>query len=174
MKLTHLLACAAASMGLALPVWAQEPIYRCGNEYTNNPAAARDKNCKLIDGANVSVVQGNRARNAAPASRPNASGASVASPGNRIDPNEQRARDADARAVLEAELKRAEAKLAELRAEYKDGQPDKIGIEARNHQKYLDRVAELKAAIARTEADIAGIRRELSRFGAPGGGSDAR
>jgi hypothetical protein len=31
------------------------------------------------------------------------------------------------------------------------------------HQKYLDRVAELKASIARNESDIAGIRRELGR-----------
>ena len=41
--------------------------------------------------------------------------------------------------------------------------PDKLGPETRNHQKYLDRVAELKAAIARNESDIAGIKRELGR-----------
>lgn len=149
---------------LAAPLaFAQEPIYRCGNEYTNNPAAAKNKNCKLIDGGNVTVVQGNRARNgSASAPKPPVAGGS---PAQRVDPNDQRARDADARAVLESELKKSEAKLAELRAEYKDGQPDKIGGEARNYQKYLDRVAELKAAIARTEADIAGIRRELGRYG---------
>lgn len=145
--------------------FAQEPIYRCGNEYTNNPAAAKNRNCKLIDGGNVTVVQGNRARNgsaSASAAKPPVVGGS---PAQRVDPNDQRARDADARAVLESELRKSEAKLAELRAEYKDGQPEKIGGEARNYQKYLDRVAELKAAIARTEADIAGIRRELGRFG---------
>ena len=38
-----------------------------------------------------------------------------------------------------------------------------LGPEHRNHQKYLDRVAELKASIARNESDIAGIRRELAR-----------
>ena len=53
------------------------------------------------------------------------------------------------------------------RQEYKDGKPDHQGIESRNHQKYLDRVAELKAAIARNESDIAGIRRELGRSPAP-------
>jgi hypothetical protein len=85
----------------------------------------------------------------------------------KVDVNDQRARDSDARGVLEAELKRAEARRAELLAEYKDGKPDHQGIESRNHQKYLDRVAELKAAIARTESDIAGIRRELGRSPAP-------
>jgi hypothetical protein len=38
-----------------------------------------------------------------------------------------------------------------------------LGPEPKNHQKYLDRVAELKASIARNEDDIAGIKRELAR-----------
>ena len=46
-----------------------------------------------------------------------------------------------------------------------------MGPEHRNYQKYLDRVAELKAAIARNESDIAGIRRELGRL--PGGAAAA-
>jgi hypothetical protein len=50
--------------------------------------------------------------------------------------------------------------------EYNNGEPEKMGNESRNHQKYLDRVAELKASIARNESDIAGIRRELGRAGA--------
>jgi predicted metal-dependent peptidase len=91
-----------------------------------------------------------------------------------VDSGDQRARDSDARGVLESELKRAEARRVELLAEYKDGQPDKQGIESRNYQRYLDRVEELKAAIARNESDIAGIRRELGRSapatpGAPSG-----
>jgi hypothetical protein len=38
-----------------------------------------------------------------------------------------------------------------------------LGPEHRNYQKYLDRVAELKAGIERTEKDIAGLKRELAR-----------
>jgi hypothetical protein len=38
-----------------------------------------------------------------------------------------------------------------------------LGPEHRNHQKYLDRVAELKAALERNEKDIAGLKRELGR-----------
>ena len=48
---------------LPAAAWSQDRIYRCGNEYTNNPAAAKNKNCNLIDGGNVTFVQGNRARN---------------------------------------------------------------------------------------------------------------
>ena len=138
---------------------AQDRVYRCGNnEYTNNPSDAKAKNCKLIQGGNVSIIAGTAVK-APSASAPGASGSSA----QKVDVNDQRARDSDARGVLEAELKRAEARRTELLAEYKDGKPDHQGIETRNHQKYLDRVAELKAAIARNESDIAGIKRELGR-----------
>ncbi len=140
--------------------YAQERIYRCqGNVYTNDASEAKSKNCKPIDGANVSVIAAPKSKPAASAPAPGASG----NAGQKVDVGDQRARDSDARGVLEAELKRAEARRTELLAEYKDGQPDHQGIESRNHQRYLDRVAELKAAIARTESDIAGIRRELGR-----------
>jgi hypothetical protein len=151
----------------ASPGFAQERIYRCGkNEYTNDQAEAKAKNCKPIDGGNITIVQGTKAQPAKGASPAKAAAAPAASgsAGQRVDANDQRARDADARAVLESELKRSEARLAELRAEYKDGQPDQQGGEARNHQKYLDRVADLKASMARTESDISGIKRELGRL----------
>ncbi len=145
--------CASAS-------FAQERIYRCGNEYTNNVKDAKSGNCKLVEGGNVTVIQGNRAP-AAPARA--ASSQSSSNSGQRVDSNEQRTRDSDARAILESELKKAEAKQAELLKEYNNGEPDKQGSEGRNYQKYLDRVAELKASIARNDSDIAGIKRELGR-----------
>lgn len=134
--------------------FAQERIYRCGNEYTNTVSEAQAKNCKLISGGNVTVVQ---------AQKPGTKVASASPTGPRVDSPDQRAKDSDARLILEAELKKAEAKQIELVKEYNNGEPEKLGPETRNHQKYLDRVAELKAAIARNESDIAGIRRELGR-----------
>jgi hypothetical protein len=139
---------------------AQSTIYRCGNTYTNNTAEAKAKGCKLMDGGNITVVEGTRVNGNATvrvATAPQTSG------GQRVDADDQRARDADARGILEAELKKAESRHAELVKEYNNGEPEKLGPEHRNHQKYLDRVAELKAGIARTETDIAGIKRELSR-----------
>jgi hypothetical protein len=53
----------------------------------------------------------------------------------RIGSPEQRARDSDSRAILEAELKKAEAKLAEQQKEYNNGEPEKQGIEGRNYQR---------------------------------------
>jgi hypothetical protein len=82
----------------------------------------------------------------------------------RVDPADQRSRDSDARAILEGELRRTQARQADLQKEYNNGEPEKQGLETRNHQKYLDRVADLKAGITRNEEDIAGIRRELGRL----------
>ncbi len=154
-----------------LPAMAQDRIYRCGNEYTNNAAVAKSRNCTVIDGGNITVIEGPRP--AATPSRPagnTGSGSSERSSGERIDSASQRARDSDARAILEGELRRAEARLAEARTAYANGEPEKQGIEGRNHQRYLDRVAELKAAVTRAEADVAGLQRELGRLGGQPGG----
>ena len=143
--------------------FAQAKIFRCGNTYTNDEAQARAQNCKLVEGGNVTVVQGTRVvtpvSTAAPRPQAGASG------GQRVDSGEQKARDGEARGILEAELKKAEARLAELQKEYNNGEPEKLGPETRNHQKYIERVAELKANLERTEKDIAGLKRELGRAG---------
>lgn len=143
---------------------AQERIYRCGNEYTNTVPDAKAKGCKLVAGGNVTVVQGTRPNGNQP--KPAAAAPQSGSAGQRVDAADQKSRDSDARRILEEELKRAVARQDELLREYNNGEPEKQGIEARNYQKYLDRVAELKAALARNESDIAGIRRELGRLGA--------
>jgi hypothetical protein len=86
-------------------------------------------------------------------------------PAQRVDVADQKFRDAEARKILEAELKKAELRQLELGREYKLGQPEKRSDEDRNPQKYQDRVAELKASLARGESDLQGIRRELARLG---------
>ena len=138
--------------------YAQERIYRCGNEYTNTVPSGKTHGCKLMEGGNVTVVQGTR-----PAASASPRPAAAPSGGQRVDTAEQKVRDSDTRQILETELKKAEARQVELLKEYNNGEPEKIGSETRNHQKYLDRVAELKANLARNESDIAGIRRELGR-----------
>ena len=147
---------------MAPAAWAQDRIFRCGNEYTNNATQAKERGCKLVEGGNVTVVQG---------ARPKASGAAApsgttASPAGapRVDNNDQRARDADARAILESELRKAEARHADLLREYNDGAPVRGALDLRNPQVYMERTAELKASVARSESDLAGIRRELARL----------
>ena len=148
---------------IALPAMAAEEktVYRCpGNPvlYTDTLSAkeAKEKGCKTLEGAPITVVQGLR-----PSKAP-ASGA-ARSGDNKVDPNDQRARDSDARRILEAELKKEEDRLAELQKAYNNGEPERQGDE-KNYQKYIDRVAEMKANILRKESDIAALRRELAKF----------
>ncbi len=138
-------------------------IYRCGNEYINSATEAKSRGCKPIEGGNITVVEGTRVNGN---NGVKVASAQQASGGQRVDTEDQRTRDWEARNILEAELKKAEARQAELVKEFNNGEPEKLGPEHRNNQKYLDRVAELKANIARNENDIAGLRRELSRVAA--------
>ncbi len=151
---------------------AQAQIYRCGNEYTNKITDAQKGQCKLLEGGNVTVIQGFKAPVTAAPSSGSASAPTAGAPVRlasagpaqaRVDNSDQKARDSDARLILESELKKAEGRNIELLREYNNGEPEKRGDEARNYQKYLDRVAEIKATLARNESDIAGIRRELGR-----------
>jgi hypothetical protein len=165
MKYAHLIPLAVLVLS-AVNSHAQARIYRCGNSYTNDAAEAKSKNCKLVEGGYITVVEGTRVQGAAGTAANNSTRVASSSPssaGTRVDSADQKARDADSRQILEAELKKAEARQAELVKEYNNGEPDKQGAEARNYQKYLDRVADLKASIARNQSDIAGLRRELER-----------
>ena len=141
-------------------VWAQAPIYRCGNEYTNSKPEGRD--CKLLSGGNLTVIE------STPLPKPSKAPAATASVPQPAKPTtEQSRRDSDARLILQSELNKARSRQQELLAEYNNGQPEKQGAETRNHQKYLDRVDSLRASIARVASDIAGIERELDRLPAP-------
>lgn len=153
---------------------AQGTIYRCGNEYINDAADAKRRGCKTMEGGNITIIQGPRATSSETTrSAPKASTSSARSTGSRIDTADQRARDSDARAILQAELDKAKDRLAQANKAYAGGAPEKEGIEGRNHQRYLDRVAELKAAKERAESDVSSISRELDRMGPANGGSNA-
>ena len=150
---------------LAAAVMAAEggTMYRCpGNDYNNTISAkeAKDRGCHTIESAPVSIVQGTRPRTAA-ASGPAITSASA--PSLRVDPAVQKVRDSDARRILAAELQTEQERLAALQKDFNNGEPERQGNE-RNFQKYADRVAEMKAAIARKEGDIAAIRRELAKL----------
>jgi chromosome segregation ATPase len=123
----------------------------------------------------VTVPQGPRRHAAAapalkPAAAPEPAASGASQPSRDAEraqaSQQQRARDSDARAILQSELQREQARLQQLLAEYNDGRPERQGDE-RNYQRYLDRVAALKASIERSSADIAALQRELARFSRP-------
>lgn len=161
--------CCAGTSALA-----QQAIYRCGNEYTNVVSDPAARGCKLIQGANVTVVPGTRVQPPAAKTGDEAAAPVAPVPRQRVASSDQKARDADARQILLAELKKAESRQAELLREYNNGEPERRSDETRNYQKYLDRVAELKASLARNESDIASIRRELARQPAASAPAPAR
>ena len=132
-------------------------LYRCPNNvFTNTitPKEADAKGCKAMEVQPPTTIP-------APKARPGA----TASPGaasSKVDAQEQKARDTDARKILQDELIKAQAQLDALQKEYNKGQPERKGDE-KNYQKYLDRTADLKASITRTESDISAITRELAK-----------
>jgi hypothetical protein len=164
MSLMKLRICASSLVFLAAGAWAQaKEVYRCpGNPvlYTDTLSAkeAKEKGCRTLEGAPITVIQSTKPRAGTPVP------ATTARTGeSRVDPNEQRARDTDARRILESELRKEEEQLAALQKEFNNGEPERKGDE-KNYQKYLDRVAEMKASIARKESDVAALKRELGKL----------
>ena len=155
-----LLACGAVpALGADTPD--SSVMYRCpGNDYKNTITAkeAEKLGCKRIEGAPVTVIQMTKPR-ASTAAVPAASGA-------RVDPVAQRARDTDARRILEGELRAEEEQLAVMQKEFNNGQPERQGDE-KNYQKYLDRVDGMRAAIARKQTDVAALQREIKKLPPP-------
>ena len=136
-------------------------IYRCGNAYTNQPDPAA--HCKPLLGGSVTVIEGPRVQ-APPAVGPSATASGGSS---KVDAAEQRQRDAQAHTVLQAELQKALKQHADLLREWNNGEPERRADEFRQPQKYQDRVAQLRGALQRAEADVAGLQRELSRLTPP-------
>lgn len=151
--------CVLGCAPLLAPAQQTDPnrVYRCpDNSYTNLLSVVRQKNCKPVDNANISVVAPSKHRPSAPVRA--GSGAAKVSPAAQSD------RDAEARRLLESELQTQQARLVELQKAYNNGQPERLGSEA-NYQKYLDRVADMKRQIEMTTANIQALQRELQRHG---------
>ena len=158
-----ILACGAAFPALgAADTPDASVMYRCpGNDYKNTITAkeAERLGCKKLEGAPVTVIQMSKPR-------PGTGSAATGASGVRVDPVAQRARDSDARRILEAELKTEEDRLAAMQRDFNNGQPERLGDE-KNYQKYIDRVEEMRAAIARKQVDIAAIQREIKKLPPP-------
>ena len=165
MRPAYLLAISSALAALLCAPVAHAQIYKCEGpdgvvEYSNSqPPARPGRTCRTIEVGPITVIP-------APKPAPRASAASPANGGARgeafpkVDAATQRARDEDRRRILEDEVAKEESRLAELRREYNNGEPERMGNE-RNYQKYLDRVQRLKDDIARSEANLVTLRREL-------------
>jgi hypothetical protein len=153
----------------AMPMFAQAQVWRCetdsGVPLYQNVGGPR---CKPLDLPVITTLPAPQpgpgtgpARATLPASPPTSGAAPAAAGFPKVDPAAQRARDQERREILETEMRKEESRLAELRAEYQNGEPERRGDE-RNYQRYLDRVQRLKDEIARSENAIGSLRRELA------------
>ena len=133
-------------------------VYRCPGPpvlYTDQITAqqAKERDCRTIEGAPITVVS-------PPKPRPVAAAQPLE---GKVEARDQRVRDSDARKILEVELRREDAKLAELQREFNNGAPERQGGE-QNYQKFLDRVEQMKAALERKQSDVAALKRELAKL----------
>ena len=81
----------------------------------------------------------------------------------KIDSQVQKRRDQDRMQILLDEVRTEEGKLAELKKEFQNGEPERQGGE-RNYAKYQDRVAMMREEMQRAEKNIEALRREISQL----------
>jgi hypothetical protein len=159
------------AIALAAPASAQSIVYRCVDKegrvlYTDTNAG----NYKVVD----SIISG--AISSPPSSRPPAANPAVTmrqgagrtptpSPAAfpRVDNATQRARDDDRRTILDEELRAEEKKLADLKKDFNNGEPERQGNE-RNYAKYQERVAQMRDDIGRAEKNIEALKREIANI----------
>jgi hypothetical protein len=148
---------------------ADSTVYKCVDksgrvEFTdiNKPG------CKALDlpgyiPAPPQAARPNPAPSPAVTMRQGAARPPAASPSNfpRVDTSTQRARDDDRRGILNEELRAEEKKLAELKRDFNNGEPERQGNE-KNYAKYQERVAGMRDDIGRAEKNIEAIKREIA------------
>lgn len=158
------MALAAALLGAASQTHAQ--LYVCSDAQGHKTYTDKRENaaCKLLDLPGAMTEPPRRSAPLAAPARPAApAGATPAAAFPRVDGAEQRARDLDRRQILQDELRSEEQKLAAQRQEFNQGQPERQGNE-RNYAKYLERVAQLKDNLGRTQQNVEALKREIANI----------
>jgi len=148
---------------------AQSTVYKCVDKSGRVEFTDINKSgCKALDlpgyiPAPPQASRPNPAPSPAASMRQGAVRAPAASPVNfpRVDTSTQRARDDDRREILNEELRAEEKKLAELKATFNNGEPERQGNE-KNYAKYQERVAGMRDDIGRAEKNIDAIKREIA------------
>jgi hypothetical protein len=142
---------------LAAPVFAQG-VFVCvqpngTREYRNNGDM---RGCRKLDLETISTIP-------APAANQQPKTAAIDPSFPRIESQIQKRRDQDRLQILTEEVRNEESRLSELRREYQNGEPERLGSE-RNYAKYQERVAQMKDDIQRTEKNIEALKREIGNL----------
>jgi hypothetical protein len=151
--------------GFGLAAQAQTTVYKCVDkagrvEFTDISKAG----CKALDLPGYMPAPVPVPRSAPPVTmRQGAGRPPAASPANfpKVDNATQRARDDDRRGILNEELRAEEKKLADLKRDFNNGEPERQGNE-KNYAKYQERVAQMRDDIGRAEKNIEALKREIA------------
>jgi len=154
----------ASTLGAA---HAQNEVFLCVDEHGKREYknTGMTKGCKKVELPGITTIPAppKRAAPMTASAKPAAGspGAPVDFP--KVDNGTQKARDNDRRQILQDEMKAEEQKLANLKREFNNGEPERRGDE-RNFAKYQERVATMKEDIDRTEKNIEALRREIGNI----------
>jgi len=156
---------------LALPLTAgialaDEAVYKCGQELTNQPKDPSQ--CQKLLISNSTQIEGTRVqhdRSSKPASA--LSGTAV----ERISISSNNAQDAlqrniQVRTILEDEWQKLSASHAEMVRIFNGGQPIHLEGESLQSSQYKRRALEMQTQIERMSRDLMALKRELSRHSA--------
>jgi hypothetical protein len=147
---------------LALPAaHADATVYKCVRNGQTELTDVYRAGCKALDLPGYVPAPQPRPGAASGAARAASAAAPAPADFPRVDSATQKARDDDRKEILNDELRAEEKKLADLKRDYNGGEPERQGNE-KNYQKYLDRVAQMKDDISRTEKNIEALKREIA------------
>lgn len=147
---------------------ADQAIYQCGKEITNQPLEPH--NCRKLDISSSIQIEGTRVQ-APPALQPAPtmplalqSNAPVNSPSTQAVSANAQQRQAQSRTILEDEWQKLSAQHAEMVRLYKQGQPTLTPGESLHQPQYKQRVHDMKQQLQRLERDMQALQRELKRY----------
>lgn len=145
---------------------AQTNVYLCigekGNKEYRNTGPT--KGCKKVDLPSLTMVPAPKKSPALQtASVKTSSSSSSPSDFPKIDSETQKARDSDRKQILLDEIRSEEQKLASLKKDFNNGEPERRGDE-RNYAKYQERVVSMKEDLNRTEQNIEALKREIGNL----------
>jgi hypothetical protein len=163
LKLTGLTLTIAISMGVGFAE-ANQAVYKCGQEITNQPQDPSQ--CQKLLISNPTQIDGTRVQTGQPPKPLNA--ATVSAPERPVSATlptqENLQRSAQARTILEDEWQKLSDRHADMVRNFNGGQPALMVGESLQHPQYKRRTAEMQVQIERMARDMSALSRELARY----------
>jgi hypothetical protein len=143
---------------------AQQAVYKCGQEITNQPADPTQ--CQKFLISSPTQIEGTRVQNGQ-AAKP-LSTAPVSAVERQVNTPtatpENLQRNVQARTILEDEWQKLSDRYAEMVRNFNGGQPALMAGETLQHPQYKRRTAEMQVQIERMARDMLALNREMTRY----------